>query len=58
MKKVRFTVMLGDKEIGQAKSIIEIAKLVGCSRIHVYNELKDGYFKFKKNNYQVIDKLD
>jgi hypothetical protein len=50
--------MLGDQEIGRATSIEQVGKLIGCTKQHIYQRLKEGYFTYKKNNYQIIDRLD
>ncbi len=58
MNKERYILMLGDQEIGRATSIIGIGELIGCTKQHIYQRLKEGYFTYKKNNYQLIDRLD
>jgi hypothetical protein len=58
MNKERYILMLGDQEIGRATSIEQVGNLIGCTRVHIYQRLKEGYFTYKKNNYQLIDKLD
>jgi hypothetical protein len=58
MNKERYILMLGDQEIGRATSIEQVGKLIGCTRVHIYQRLKEGYFTYKKNNYQLIDRLD
>jgi len=58
MKKERYILMLDKQEIGRATSIEQIASLIGCTRVHIYQRLKEGYFTYKKQTYQLIDKLD
>jgi len=58
MKKERYILMLDNQEIGRATSIEQIGSLIGCSRVHIYQRLKEGYFTYKKQTYQLIDKLD
>ena len=58
MKKERYILMLDNQEIGRATSIEQIGSLIGCSRVHIYQRLKEGYFTYKKQTYQLIDRLD
>ena len=58
MKKERYILMLDNQEIGRATSIEQIGTLIGCTRVHIYQRLKEGYFTYKKQTYQLIDKLD
>ena len=58
MNKERYVLMLDNQEIGRASSIEQVGNLIGCTRVHIYQRLKEGYFTYKKNNYQLIDRLD
>jgi hypothetical protein len=52
----RFILLKEGEEIGRFKTVKQIALEVGCSFQHVYKG-NDGCFKYKKINYQVIDRL-
>lgn len=58
MKKERYILMLDNQEIGRATSIEQVGNLIGCTRVHIYQRLKEGYFTYKKQRYQLIDRLD
>ena len=56
--KTRFIIKLNDAVVGEASTIEGIASVIGCTRVHIYQSIKDNYVTYKKNNYQIIDKLD
>ncbi|CAA6810570.1 MAG: Unknown protein [uncultured Sulfurovum sp.] len=56
-QKYRYMVMSGHHKLGTGMSVQHIADIVGCSRQHIYKEIKDGVFTFKKEKYKLIDKL-
>jgi hypothetical protein len=58
MNKERYILMLDNQEIGRATSIKQVGNLIGCTRVHIYQRLKEGYFTYKKQTYQLIDRLD
>ena len=58
MKKERYILMLDNVELGRATSITNLGKIVGCSKQHIYQRLKEGFFTYNKKSYQIIDKLN
>ena len=59
MKKTRYKLILNGEVLGETSSIDAVAKLVGCTRAHIYQRLtEEGVFTFKKITYVVVDKLD
>lgn len=58
MNKERYILKLDNLEIGRATSITNIGKLIGCTKQHIYQRLNDGFFTYKKQSYQIIDKLN
>lgn len=58
MNKERYILKLDNLEIGRATSITNIGKLIGCTKQHIYQRLNDGFFTYKKQIYQIIDKLN
>ena len=57
-KNNRWILMLNGVEIYRAPSIELIANEVGCSRYYIYKQTKEkSSFVYKKNNYQIIDRL-
>lgn len=58
MKKERYILLKENIEIGRATSIIAVGKLIGCTKQHIWNSINEGYFTYKKQKYQLIDKLD
>lgn len=58
MKKERYILKQGSSEIGRASSITKLGKLIGCTKQHIYQKLDNGFFTYKKETYQIIDRLD
>ena len=58
MKKDRYTLYLGDLEIGRSYSIRGIGELIGCTKAHIYHTWINKQFTFKKKVYTITDKLD
>lgn len=57
-KPVRFILLKDNVELTRKASINEIALWIGCTKAHIYNKLtEDKYFSYKKNNYQLVDRL-
>lgn len=52
----RFILTSEGIELERFKTIKDLAKFVGCSFQHCYKN-KDNTFKYKKVNYQFIDRL-
>jgi hypothetical protein len=50
--------MLDNVEIGRATSITNLGKIIGCTKQHIYQRLNEGFFTYKKQTYQIIDKLN
>jgi hypothetical protein len=58
MRKERYILLLDGVEIGRASSITNLGKLIGCTKQHIYHQLEEGFFKYNKNIYKIIDRLD
>lgn len=58
MNKERYILMLDNVEIGRATSITNLGKIIGCTKQHIYQRLNEGFFTYKKQTYQIIDKLN
>jgi hypothetical protein len=57
-KKERWILMLNGVEVCRASSIDNIAKEIGCSKQYIYKQIGETLiFTYKKNNYQIIDRL-
>ena len=54
----RFILLKNGEKITETPTIRAIAKFVGCSFQYLYKKLNDNKFKYKKNVYTIIDKLD
>lgn len=52
--------MQGNVKIGEVPSIDDVAKLLGITKYHIYNQITEDNltFKFRKVEYTIIDKLD
>ncbi len=50
--------MKGTEVIGQGTSIEELAKLIGCTRAHIYKAISNNSFNYKKITYTILDRLD
>ncbi len=57
MKRLRFILMSEGIELGRYQNVRDIANVIGCTFQHIYKN-KTGIFKYKKINYQVIDRLE
>tara|TARA_R110000782_G_scaffold143342_1_gene236042 strand:+ start:610 stop:786 length:177 start_codon:yes stop_codon:yes gene_type:complete len=44
-------------EVARFQSVRLASEFVGCTYQHIYKQ-KDGVFKYKKVNYQLIDRLE
>jgi hypothetical protein len=58
MKKTRYKLILNGEVLGEASSMDVIAKMVGCTKAHIYQRLVNGVFTYKKITYEIVDKLD
>jgi len=56
MNKLRFILLKEGVEIGRYQNVRIAADVIGCTYQHIY-KTKDGIFKYKKVNYQLIDRL-
>lgn len=56
MNKLRFILKKEGIEIGRYQNVRMVAEVIGCTYQHIY-KTKNGIFKYKKINYQVIDRL-
>jgi hypothetical protein len=52
----RFILLKEGNEIGRYQTLKEAANEIGCSFQHVYKN-DNGFFKYKKIQYQIIDRL-
>jgi hypothetical protein len=52
----RFILLKEGIEIGKYQTIKEAANVIGCTFQHVYKN-DNGFFKYKKIQYQIIDRL-
>jgi hypothetical protein len=57
MNKLRFILKKEGNEIGRFQNVRIAAEAIGCTYQHIY-KTKDGIFKYKKVNYQLIDRLE
>jgi hypothetical protein len=59
LRRNRFILMNGETKVGEAPSIRELGKLVGCTFQHIYKYINENNteFTYKKVNYTIIDKL-
>ena len=54
IKKEYKLIANGFVEIGIAENIEDLAKLIGCSRAHIYKYIdKNNEFTYKKTHYQI-----
>jgi hypothetical protein len=56
MTKLRFILKKEGIEIGRYQSVKGAAEVIGCGYQHIYKN-ENGFFKYKKVNYQLIDRL-
>jgi len=57
----RFSILIDGELIQEVPSIRGVARFVGCTYQHLYNEMSKTNtttFKFKKVQYTIIDKLE
>lgn len=59
MRKNRFILMNGETKVGEAPSIRDLGKLVGCTFQHIYKYInkEKTQFTYKKITYTIVDKL-
>jgi hypothetical protein len=57
MNKLRFILKQDEIEIGRYQTIKDVAKIIGCGYQHIYKN-ENGFFKYKKVEYQIIDRLE
>ncbi len=53
----RFIIIKNGEQITEVPSMRGAARYIGCSFQHMYYEMEDNQFKYKKNVYTIIDKL-
>lgn len=57
----RFIILVNGEKITEVPSMTDVSKFIGCTYQHMYYQfkLKKSYeFKYKKNLYTIIDKLE
>lgn len=54
----RFVIIKNGEQITEVPSMRAVARFVGCTFQHIYNQIDDNQFKYKKNVYTITDKLE
>ncbi len=54
---MRFRLVKEGVNLGNFKSINDIAVHIGCTRQHIYLTRNEGKFSFLRKNYEIIDRL-
>jgi len=54
----RYIILKNDEKFIEVPTISSIPSIIGCTLQHIYKYLNVNKFKYKKNVYTIIDKLD